>query len=114
MESYAPHARVVERTSSMFRSCTMTLICPWVRVEVDQAGDLEHASIIFFIMKKSDLANETDHFCSIYKHQLNCDFIHLGKEIRAARASKLISPSTNRLITWNPLTRVSLAARNMA
>ena len=79
MESYAPRARAVELMSSLFRSCGMTLIWPWVRVEADLTEDLEHVNMIVFIMKKSDLANETDHSCSIYKHQLISDFIHLRK-----------------------------------
>ena len=59
MDSYAPYARVVESTSSLFKSCGMMLI--WVRVEVDPTGDLEHANMIVFITKKSDMADEIDH-----------------------------------------------------
>ena len=83
MEYYASCTRVVESASSQFRSCRMMLIWPWVRVEADQVGDLEHANMIVFIMKKSDLANETDHSCSIYMCQLISDFIHLRKEIQS-------------------------------
>ena len=36
-----------------------------------------------------------------------------GKKFRAARASKLIDPSANKLITWTPPMRVSLISRNM-
>ena len=79
MESYAIHARFVERMSSLFRSCGMKLILPWVRGEVDQVGDLEHANMIVFIMKKSDLDYDIDHSCSIYRHQVISDFILLRK-----------------------------------
>ena len=90
MESYAPRVRVVEHTSSMFRSCRMMLIWPWVRVEEDHAGDLEHANMIVFIMKKSDLDDETDHSYNIYRHQemgkgpfhVISDFVHFRKEIQ--------------------------------
>ena len=86
MESYVPYARVVERTSSLFRSCGMTLIWPWVRVEADRAGDLENANMIVFIMRNSDLADVIDHSCSIYRHQLIFEFIHLRKEIQSCES----------------------------
>ena len=62
------------------------LIWPWVRFEVDHARYLEHANMIVFIMKKSDLDDETDHSCSIYRHQLIFDFIHLRKEIQSCES----------------------------
>ena len=64
----------------------MMLIWPWVRVEEDHAGDLEHANMIVFIMKKSDLDDETDHSYNIYRHQLIYDFIHLRKEIQSCKS----------------------------
>ena len=74
---YIHHGSVA---SSLFRSCGMMLIWPWVRVEANQDGYLEHANMIVFIMKKSDLADEIDHSCSIYMKQLIFDFIHVRKE----------------------------------
>ena len=60
----------------------MTLIWPWVRVVVE-AWDLEHANMIIFIMKKSDLDDETDHSYNIFMHQLISYFSHLREVIQS-------------------------------
>ena len=45
-----------------------------------------------FIMKKSDLDDETGHSCSIYKHQLISDFIDLGKEMHSCESLQANCP----------------------